>query len=234
MKCTIFAFGACSTLVLSGCYFGNRTIDIPDEKSLEEVAEEIRQSSCVITFRDARSVDADSAQLLGDSIVVWPSTKAASLASPLRSVSEISTTDVGNGVIPGILTGVAGGMALGLIVGLSGGAEDLWVAGTTAEEKTWTLAAGLGVLGGLTGGLIGAATGGHTDYILQKDSMKSVKPPAARRTLIVPRLESQDATTVTIIWGDRIIQLPRAEIEMKDVPEGILITMPSYLLERPQ
>ena len=38
MKCTIFAFGACSTLVLSGCYFGNRTIDIPDEKSLEEVA----------------------------------------------------------------------------------------------------------------------------------------------------------------------------------------------------
>ncbi len=232
MNCTFFGFAACSALALSGCYFGNQTIDIPGEKSLEAVAEEIRQSSCVITFRDTRSIDADSAQLLGDSIIVWPSKKGASLASPLRSVSEISTRDVGNGVIPGMLAGLAGGVAVGLIVGLSGGAEDLWVSGSTAEEKTWTLSAGLGILGGLTGGIVGAATGGHTDYVLQQDSTYNVKAPAARRTLLVPRLEAQDESTVTIIWGDQLLRLPRAEIVLKDVPEGISISVPSYLLER--
>jgi hypothetical protein len=230
----IFAFGACTALVLSGCYFGNQTIDIPGEKTLEEVAEEIRQSSCVITFRDARSVEADSAQLLGDSITVWTGKRETSLALPLRSVSKISTRDVGDGVIPGILTGLAGGVAVGLIVGLSGGAEDLWVSGTTAEEKTWTLAAGLGFLGGLTGGLIGAATGGHTDYVLQQDSTYNVQPPAARRTIIVSRLEAQDESTVTIIWGDQLLRLPRADIVLKEVREGMSISMPSYLLERPR
>ena len=234
MKCMIFVFGACTALVLSGCYFGNQTIEVSDEKKLEALAKEVRQSDCVITFRDARILDADSAQLLGDSITVWTGKREASLALPLRSVSRISTRDVGDGVIPGILTGLAGGVALGLIVGLSGGAEDLWVSGTTAEEKTWTLAAGFGFLGGLAGGLIGAATGGHTDYVLQQDSTYNVQPPAARRTIIVSRLEAQDESTVTIIWGDQLLRLPRAEIVLKEVREGISISVPSYILERPR
>ena len=229
-----FVFGLCGGLMFSGCYFGNLTINVPDEKSLEAVAEEISKSRCVIMLRDARSVNADSVQLLGDSITVWPGKKGMSRTLPLRSVLEISTRDVGNGVIPGILTGLAGGVAVGLIVGLSGGAGDLWLPGSTAEEKTWTLAAGLGFLGGLTGGLVGAAVGGYTDYVLQEDSTYNVKPPPARRTLVVHRLEAQDESTVTIIWGDQLLRLPRAEIVLKEAPEGISISVPSYLLERPR
>jgi hypothetical protein len=84
-----------------------------------------------------------------------------------------------------------------------------------ARISVHTIGAGIGSGMG-TGFLTGAAFG----------VMMGV---ATGSSIIVPELESEDATAVVFYWNGKLEWLPKARITMEEVPEGVKISMPQSL-----
>ena len=142
-------------IALQGCYFGNQTIDIPDEESLPGLSAAVSHSDCVVRLRNGNRVEADSAECMTDSIVIWQMGTATRLIYPLSVVYKVTTRKPGMGSLMGLVTGTACGALMGSFVANG-------VNGPDAHQGA--VAAFGGIVLGISGAVIGHLGGGQTTY----------------------------------------------------------------------
>ena len=234
---------ALAGLNLAGCA---ATIQVPAEQSLERVVGEMNQSSADVTLRSGRTFDADSAYLRDDHLTVWEDGISHDVLRDSLARISVHTigAGIGSGMGTGFLTGAAFGVMMGVATGSSMNADDGdpdYVALGTVGGLAFGLAGA--VIGGIVGGIAGAVD--VSEYQFKQSA--SVKPDPSwsqevnvvpglvsedeisMATIIVPALESEDATAVVFYWNGKLERLPKARITTEEVPEGIAISMPQSL-----
>lgn len=236
---------AFAALTLGGCA---TTIEIPAGQSLEAAFSELRETSSAIHLRSGATLDADSAMTTGDSITVWQDGNA--LTFPLQAVSMVSTRSTGAGIAQGLGIGFLVGAGFGVLAGFSEGDDPPSTAGWdlfqfTAGEKALLLGGGLGVIMGVAGAITGGIIGQRTYYELPQTGVPDAAPSdpeltgiapgdesaddASPVTITVPKLESQDRISIRFYWNGRLQWLPKSGVTMREVPDGVAISMPLAL-----
>ncbi len=124
-----------------------------------------------VYFKNRDVALAQKISVSGDS-VNWTDRLSRETASVnLNEVSTITLIKKGRGGGEGFLLGLAGGVLGGVLIGLiSGDDPPRNFLGFSAEQKAKMFGASLGVLGGLTGWIIGKNFGSKDKYILINES----------------------------------------------------------------
>lgn len=211
-----------AALNLGGCA---TTIEVPTTHSPDDFLSEIRESPSLVHRWGRETLEADSVVTAGDSITVWLDGNASQV--PLSSVAGFSTRSTGAGIVQGLGIGILAGAAFGALVGFADGDDPSGqFLSFTAGEKALLLGTGFGIMGAVTGAIVGGIIGQRTDYKLPRDFMLPPDPSEPRVIIIVPALELEDEELVTFVWKGKVVWLRKETLTIEKVPEGYSITMP--------
>jgi hypothetical protein len=83
-----------------------------------------------------------------------------------------------------------------------------------------------GVIGGLTGALLGGLAGSWTDYDLSDNKFSYADTLEPQVTILVPALDYEDEELVTFAWKGKVVWLRKERLTFGKAPQGIFITMP--------
>lgn len=206
---------ALTAVILWGCA---STVRVPGEQSLYYALADGRNSPSVITHRTRGTFEADSAACHADSIALWlDGTVVAEF--PLDSVAIIFVRH----------NGVATGLEVGFLMGAGTGAVYvLGSVGSGGNPGLGLLVGGaFGVIGGLTGALLGGLAGSWTEYDLTDNRFSYADTLEPQVTILAPALEYEDEELVTFVWKGKVVWLRKERLTFGKAPQGILITMPT-------
>jgi hypothetical protein len=172
----------CAAVMLSGCYLGNQTIDVPPEADLQDVRSEIDNNSCVVEVLGRPAIKADSIEIREDSVAVFGVGIASPDVYPIDSVSTISFRNPERGALLGLASHAAGAAGiLGCMIAVPSLASGYFPSWDIIAENSEFYVLGI-TLGGLFGMARGAIAGGNTKYEFKRE-LKPSMPADDSRTL---------------------------------------------------
>ncbi len=122
-----------------------------------------------VYFKTGDVALAQKISVSGDSLSWTERFSREKTSANLNEIKTITLIKKGKGAWEGFLAGLASGFAGGFMVGLLSGDDPPGWFSFTAEEKGLILGVPLGVLGGLTGLIVGKNSGSKDKYILSDE-----------------------------------------------------------------
>ena len=219
----------CLGPLLAGC---STTYDVPRDPQAEAfltAQEEMLGESADVQLVAGQTIRLDSIVLQHDKLVGHEIGIGSQVEVPLKEVYEIAVTSVGRGVGRGMLQGMAvlGGSALVLGIAAAATPQKGLVQFDAAAVG---LLMGVGVMSGmLLGGAYGAVGFSKYRYTVEQWNEGDTQQ-SNRRRLWVSSFQDETPSRVCILYGGKLVWLPKSGITIEQDGERIKLTVPAWML----